>query len=175
MIALEGVIAHLQRQLAGEGDVGLSDFLLALRQQTGGLGGVLPLQKVQVVFIGGLIEGGGNLIVSVQHFFVGNDGGALLFQVGIAKHMVNVGFRVDEVLDAAALLFGEFDHLVQLGEPLGGVDEHRALAGQDHGGVAAPDAGEGVYLRCDLLNFNVGGADGVVIVRAVALPDSNDF
>ena len=145
------------------------------RQQLGDLGGILALQQVQVVLIGGLIEGGGNLVVAVHHLLVGDDGGAGLLQVGVAEDVVDVGLGVDHILDAAALLLGEIDHLLQLGDPLGGVDEHGALAGEDHGRVAAPDAGEGIHIGGDLLHFNVGRADGLHIVRIVALPDANDF
>ena len=77
---------------------------------------------------------------------MGDDGGTLLFQVGVAEDVVNVGLGVDHIPDAAALLLGKGDHLLQLGDPLGGVDEYGTLAGEDHGRVTAPDAGEGEYI-----------------------------
>ena len=55
------VVPQLQCHAVGEGDVGLADLLLPLGQQLGDLGGILALQQVQVVLIGGLIEGGGIL------------------------------------------------------------------------------------------------------------------
>ena len=106
---------------------------------------------------------------------MGDDGGADLLQIGIAEDVIDMRLGVDDILDAAALLFGEVDHLLQLGDPLGGVDEHGALAGQDHGGVASPDAGEGEDVGSDLLDLNVGRADGIHIVGIVALADATTF
>ena len=175
VVALKGVVAHLQRQLVGEGDVGLADLLLALGQQQVDLGGVLTLQQIQIVLIGGLVERGGDLIVTIEHFFVGDDGGTLLLQVGVAENMVDMRLGVDQILDAAALFLGESDHLLQLGEPLGGIDKHGALAGHDHAGVAAAHTGEGIDVRGDLLDFNIGGADGVIVICPMALANSNNF
>ena len=81
---------------------------------------------------------------------------------------------VDEILDAAALFLSESDHLLQLSEPLGGIDKHGALAGHDHAGVAAAHTGEGIDVRGDLLDFNIGGADGVIVICPMALANSNN-
>ena len=175
MVALKGMVAHLQRQLVGEGDVGLADLLLALGQQQVDLGGILTLQQIQIVLISGLVECGGDFVVTVEHLFMGDDGSALLLQVGIAEDVVNVGLGVDQILDAAALFLGESDHLLQLSEPLGGIDKHSALAGHDHAGVAAAHTGEGIDVRGDLLDFNIGGADGVIVICPMALANSNNF
>ena len=172
---LEGVVPQLQCHAVGEGDVGLADLLLPLGQQLGNLGGILALQQIQVILIGGLVKGGGDLVVAIHHLLVGDDGGAFPFQIGVTKDVVDVGLGVDHILDTAAFLLGKIDHLLQLGDPLCGVDEHSALASEHHGRVAAPDAGEGIHMGGDLLHLNVRRADGLHIISKVTLPNSNNF
>ena len=92
------------------------------------------------------MEGGRNLEEAVQNLLLADDGGPGLFQPVVAEDMVNMALRVDQVLDRPGLFLGKGDHLLQVGNPLGGVNEDGTLPSQDDAGIAPPDFGFSIHI-----------------------------
>ena len=145
---LKGVVAELDRQALREGDIRCGDDILILRGHAVQRVRILALDDIHSVVVCGHVKCRRDLEEAVEDLLLSDDGRAGLLEPVIAEDVVDMRLGVDQVLDASGLLLGERDHLLQVGDPLRGVDKDSAFLGKHHAGVTASDLCLCVYIGC---------------------------